>query len=67
MVQYLKALFEMNTLFENIVLDPKLEEWQVRRDHPVLPPTPVLTPRCVCEKYVVESLHARFLNMVFSR
>ena len=71
MVQYLKALFETNTLFENIVLNPKPEEQQVRRDHPVLPPTLVLTfqpapPHCVCEKYVVESLHACFLNMLFS-
>ena len=32
MVQYLKALFEMNMLFENIVLNPKFEEWQAGRE-----------------------------------
>lgn len=59
----------MSMLFENIVLNPKLEEWQAGRDHPILPPTLVRTlqsvpPHCVCDKYVVESFHACFFNML---
>ena len=59
----------MNMLFENIVLNPKFEEWQAGRDHPVLPPTLVLTLQSApphCDKYVVESFHAFFFNMLFS-